>query len=129
MRRMLWLALIALSMGGTAVAAPSGPAFAATLEDDGACLFTVTATWKKTKVDHVYTFWYLNGVYLLTSEAPNAGPNGGTLRRSTAVMNAGAFAVTTDFNAWHAVVQYYNAGAFVADVTTSTLNVQCGIAP
>jgi hypothetical protein len=135
MRRILCFAAVVLGVAGLVLAggavraqAAPAPAFAADLTDDGACSFTLRATWRNAKVDHVYGMWYLDGAFLLTTEAPGTGPNGGTLMGRKATMQTGPFATSATPHDWQVLVQFYNAGAFVAQVWTTVDTVSCGLA-
>jgi hypothetical protein len=131
MRRILCTAALVLGVAALAVAtasaAPPAPSFAAGLIDDGACLFTLGATWRNTQVDHVYGSWYLDGQFLLTTEAPGTGPNAGTLNGRFAVMQAGAFASTTDTHSWQVLVSFYDNGAQLAQVWTNVDTASCAV--
>lgn len=132
MRRLLCaaasvMALAALAGGTSASAAAPAPSFAAALVDDGACSFTLGAAWRNAQVDHVYGMWYLDGSFLLTTEAPGTGPNAGTLTGHRAVMQAGAFAADTSPHTWQVLVQFYSGGAFVAQVWTDVDSASCTV--
>jgi hypothetical protein len=124
------LAGITLAAGvRRATGMPPGPSLSATLTDDGACLFTLTATWKNAKVDFVTGQWYLDGVFQFTSQAPGTPPQGGgTIMGKKAVMQAGPFVATAGPHDWYVLVQYYNGGARVdGDVFTNTDTVNCAV--
>jgi uncharacterized repeat protein (TIGR01451 family) len=105
------------------------PVFTASLTDDGACSFTTTATFSNIDVDHVYGFWYVDGSYIFTTEAPGIGPNGGTLTGNTAVMKAGPMYPRSEPHPWQVLVQFYDQGAFVAQMYTNLDAPFCGGSP
>lgn len=137
MRRICCVALLALGLttlgfaasAGTAAAAKPTPAVTATLTDNGACSFTLTATWKNAQVDQVIAQWYLDGAFWATQEAPSTGPNPGTFSKAsrTAVFNVGPAVATPGVpHDWQVLVQFYYRGAFVAQVYSNTVTVECG---
>jgi hypothetical protein len=127
---MVAIGLTAAVLAGGAARAGAAPApvFAADLTDDGSCTFTLRATWKNAKVDHVFGSWNLDGAFLLTTEAPSTGPNGGTMMGRRATMQAGAFAASASPHTWQVLVQFYNGGAFVAEVWTNVDTASCAVA-
>lgn len=140
MKRVRIAALLALgltTLGASlppAFAAPQPPSFAADLSDDGACAFTVVATWKGTKVGTVFARFHLDGNYLLTMQAPfiAGNPNAGTLKGRTATFKTGAFATTTDAHSWYVLVDFYagdnGSGELLSQVQTDTVTVNCAVA-
>lgn len=113
----------------TAVPAQAAPAssFSATLTDNGACLFTLTATWKNAHITQVNAFWYLDGVYWATSQAPGTGPNGGTLKGRKAVVQAGPATPSAETHDWSLLVQYYDGPVFVSQQYSNIDTVTCSL--
>lgn len=121
------LLLVVLSAGTVvAVGAVPAPSYSAALAADSACTFTLKASWKNTSIDTVYGIWYLDDVYVFTTQAPSQGPNGGTLRGRTATMQAGPVSVDTVGHAWRVLVQFYRGGANQYETTPSTV-VPCKV--
>ena len=132
MRRMgfyVLLAAVALTIAGSSrsAAAPPDPQFVTILLDDGSCLFTVGASWRNVRVDHVFGLWFLDGNFLLTTEAPGTAPNAGELTGNKAVMRAGAFAATSDEHTWQVLMQFYSEGAFVGQQWTNIDAAMCAV--
>jgi hypothetical protein len=135
MRRICCAAALVLSLsagvaagGVTPASADPAPFYAAALVDDGACLFTLGATWRNAPVDHVFGSWYLDGTFLLTTEAPGTGPNAGVIRGHNAIMQAGAFAPDTAPHTWQVLVHYYSgSGELLAQVWTNVDNAACAV--
>lgn len=134
---LLVLGLTAMVLGGgvgTSAAAKPAPTPSAVLTDDGACTFTLTASWDKSgkigqaKIDQVYGFWYLDGNYWATSEAPGTGPNAGTFSRGSAVFGAGPATATPGVtHDWQVLVQFYSGGAFVTQVSSNIDTTECSL--
>jgi hypothetical protein len=113
---------------GKATGTPPTSTFSAVLTDDGACTFTLAATWKNAKVDFVDGQWFLDGAFLLTTQAPGTGPNGGTLMGKKAVMQTGPFAATAGPHTWQVLVHFYSGGAQLdGDVLTNVDAVNCAV--
>ena len=141
MKRIRIAALLALSMAtlgasiSPAMAAAPQPSFAADLSDDGACAFTVVATWKGTKVATVFARFFVDGSFVATMQAPfTAGnPNAGTLKGRTATFNTGAFYPTVESHGWWVLVNFYEGangtGANLAQLQTNTVTVTCSVPP
>ena len=104
------VALLTLGPVAPTTAAMKPASFAATLSDDGACGFTLTATWSGAKVAQVIAQWHIDGAYWATSAAPGTGPNGGTIKGRTATFHAGPLTVAAEPHASQALVQFYSAG-------------------
>lgn len=120
----------AMAAGGVtpASAAPT-PFFAGVLADDGACTFTLGATWRNAPVDHVFGSWYLDGTFLLTTEAPGTGPNAGEIRGHSAIMQAGAFAPDTTAHTWQVLLHFYSSSGVLLDQEwTNVDNAACAVA-
>lgn len=137
MKRIRIAALLALGLAGIvgagvspAVAAPP-PSFAAELSDDGACAFTVVATWKGGKVETVFARFYIDGVFAFTMQAPftPGNPNAGTFSRRQATFQTGAFYPSGMAHGWSALVDFYDGpdgtGANLAQLPTNTVTVNC----
>jgi hypothetical protein len=134
MKRLICGAALALGLAGAlgqAGAAPPAPTFTATLTHDSTCLFTMTATWNHTKIDHVFGNWYEDDPTLssswATTEAPGTGPNGGTLMGKTAVMQAGPLNTTAETHTHQVRVQFYYRGAQIQEVFTNVDTANCSI--
>lgn len=114
MKRTVVAALLSIVLSGAAVggvgAAPA-PTYSAILTADSACALTLKATWRNTSIDTVFGIWYLDDVYVFTTQAPFPGPNGGTIKGRTATMRAGAATVDGVNHSWRVLVQFYRGGA------------------
>ncbi len=115
-------ALLALSVSTVATAAPTA-AYSASMTSDGSCLLTVTATWKNTKIDHVFVGWYLDDQFIATGEAPGIG---GSLRAKAATLKFGPATASDTAHTWRGLVQFYSGGAFMAELNP-TLSVNCAL--
>ena len=141
MKRIRIVALLALGLAtlgaslSPAVAAAPPPSFAAELSDDGACAFTVVATWKGTKVATVFARFFVDGTFVATMQAPftPGNPNAGTLKGRQATFHTGAFVPTAEAHGWSVLVDFYDGdngtGANLAQLQTSTVTVNCSVPP
>lgn len=136
MKRIRMIALLALglaTLGSSlhpAVAAPPPPSFAAVLSDDGACAFTVVATWKGAKVATVHAQFFIDSIdltgHLFTMTAPGTGPNAGTLRGRQATFETGALAPSAEAHSFHVLVDFVDsAGANLTQMPTNALTLNC----
>lgn len=117
-------ALLALASMSVAAAAPA-PAYTVGVSDDGACGFTATASWKNIKVGEVFARWYLDGEFRITQQAPPV-----RIRANSVTFQAGPFASTAESHSWTVLFDFYSkAGVALAQVETSPMVVNCGIAP
>ena len=122
---------LAASLTGTAIAAKSGPGYTSVLTTDGACAFTLTATWPgSSKTATVIAMFYLDGAFLATMQAPFTGPNAGTIKGRTATFVTGAFATLPEDHSWRVLTQFYStAGVQLQSMDSNTVTVPCGVAP
>ena len=128
-RRTLIAALLSLALSGATVAAVGAapaPAYSAVLTADSACAFTLKASWKNTSIDTVYGIWYQDDVFRFSTQAPLAGPNGGTLKGRTAIMHAGPATVDSVSHSWRVLVQFYRGGAHQYEMS-APLDVSCTV--
>jgi len=124
---------VALALAGV-LAGPAGAAkppatYTSVLTTDGACSFTLTATWPASaRVATVYGLWHIDGVFLATTQAPGTGPNAGTISRRTATFVTGPFAATESHN-WHVLTQFYSAtGVHLFEMNSNVVAAPCGVA-
>jgi hypothetical protein len=131
--RMLCALAAALALGaaltGPAAALKPAPTYTSVLTTDGACSFGLTATWPSSvKVGTVYGLWYLDGAFLLTTQAPGTGPNASTIKGRTATFATGPFTATTETHTWRVLTQFYSAaGAHLFEMDSNTITATCGI--
>ena len=126
----LVLALTATLAGPASAGKPTVGGYTAVLTTDGACAFTLTATWPgSSKTATVYAMSYLDGSFLATMQAPFTGPNAGTIKGRTATFVTGAFASMPEAHSWRVLTQFYSAaGAFLFQVDSNTISAPCGVA-
>ena len=126
------LVIGAVLAGPASAAAPSKPApsFTAVLTTDGACTFTLTATWPaSSKVGTVYAMWYFDDAFLFTMQAPFTGPNAGTIKGRTATFVPGPFTDTGVDHSLRVLTQFYSgAGAQLWSMDSNTIVSHCGLA-
>ena len=117
-------------LAGPAAAAKPAPTYTAVLTTDGGCGFTLRSTWPgSARVAVVYGLWHLDGAFLLTTQAPGTGPNGGTVKGRVATNVTGPFASTAAHD-WHVLTQFYDAaGANLFEMNSNTITAPCGVAP
>lgn len=117
------------ALAGPAAAARPGPAYTSTLTTDGACGFTLKASWSSSaKVATVYGIWYLDDAILFSTQAPGTGPNGGTVKGRVATMVVGPLASTASHNI-RVLTQFYDAGgAQLHSMDSNTISAPCGVA-
>ena len=124
----LVLAVSQLIAAAPVAAAPPPAGYTAVLTDNGACLFTLTVTWKNVKVGTVYAQWSIDGTYFATMQAPGTGPNAGTITGHTATFVAGAFLASSLPHLWQVLVQPYSpAGAQLASFSSNVDAVNCNL--
>lgn len=118
-------------LAGPTVAAAAKPAssYTSVLTTDGACSFTLVATWPGgVKVATVYGLWYLDDAFLLTTTAPFTGPNAGIIKGRTATFQTGPFTSTVESHTWRVLTQFYSAGgAQLYGMDSNTITASCGI--
>jgi hypothetical protein len=119
----LSLSLAIAASAAVGVAAAPAPSYSATMTSDGACLLTVTATWKNAKIDQVFVGWYLDDVFVATGAAPGLY---GTLRGRTATLQFGPATASDTAHLWRGYVQLYSGPVFVASLNP-TLPVNCDL--
>jgi hypothetical protein len=119
---------LAATLAGTAAGKPA-PTYTSVLTTDGACSFTLQATWPSSaKVGTVYALWYLDDAFLLTMQAPFTGPNAGTIKGRTATFHAGAFTPKPENHTWRVLTQFYSAaGAHLFEMDSNTVSATCGV--
>lgn len=109
--------------------ADASPSYTAMLDDDGACLFELTAKWKHAPVAAVLAQWFIDGAFLATEQAPGTGPNGGAIAGHKALFQAGAFGAAPDTHSWQVLVQFYDAGgAQLASIWSNVDATPCAVA-
>ena len=132
--RLFALGAVALALSGSVATARIEmgplvlpPTYQATLKHNARCLFRLSAKWERTPVSAVTAQWYLDGVFLLTTEAPGTGPNAGVISAKGAMMEAGPTNTSASGHAWKALVQFYSSsGAQLASVWSNVDNARCG---
>lgn len=112
-----------------AAALKPAPSYTSVLTTDGACSFTLVATWPGSpKVGTVYGMWYLDDAFLLTTTAPFTGPNAGIIKGRTATFQSGPFTSTVESHTWRVLTQFYSAaGAQLYQMDSNTITAACGI--
>ena len=136
-RKRIWkigrAAVVAVALGcalaGPAAAVKPAASYTSVLTTDGACGFTLVATWPGTaKVGTVYGLWYLDDAFLATTQAPGVGPNGGTVKGRTATFVTGPFTSTAETHTWRVLTQFYSAaGAHLFERDSNTGAAPCGV--
>jgi hypothetical protein len=123
--------VLAAALAGPVAAGKPATGFTSVITTDGACSFTLQASWPGTaKVGTVYAMWYLDDAFLFTTQAPGTGPNGGTVKGHVATMTVGPLDATTSTHTFRAITQFYSAaGAQLSSIDSNTVSSICGVTP
>ena len=115
-----------------------GATYQAALKSKSSCEFELVARWPESApVATVIAQWYFNGIppapagtFMFTTQAPDTGPNAGTIRGHAAFFTAGPLYRSSDAHPWYVLVQYYDeAGAQLASVYSNVDTTECAGEP
>jgi len=114
------------------------PAFIAILRSRKSCEFELIARWEPTApVAKVNAMWYFdgtppapNGTFAFTLQAPDTGPNAGSIEGHHARFSVGPLYPSSAEYPWYVLVQYYDAaGAQLASIYSNVDATACANQP